>query len=71
MAQRLATAGVTGILNFAPLTLQIRGETCVTNVDLASEIQQLSFAVARQATVKSEPVPAPKAMKPADSQQSD
>jgi len=46
-AERLANAGVTGVLNFAPVTLNLRGETCVANVDLASELQQLSFAVVR------------------------
>jgi redox-sensing transcriptional repressor len=47
-AERLAQAGIAGILNFAPVTLRVGGETCVANVDLANELQQLSFAVARQ-----------------------
>lgn len=46
-ADRLSRAGVTGVLNFAPVTLRVGRETCVANVDLASELQQLSFAVAR------------------------
>ena len=50
IAERLSRAGVTGILNFAPVTLNVAGETCVANVDLASELQQLSFAVARSAS---------------------
>jgi len=45
IARRLSTAGVTGILNFAPVVLQVGGETCVANVDLASELQQLAFSV--------------------------
>lgn len=45
MAQRLAAAGVVGILNFAPVTLQNFTDICVVNVDLASELQQLSFSV--------------------------
>lgn len=49
ISDRLSRAGVTGILNFAPVTLRVGGETCVGNVDLASELQQLSFAVARLA----------------------
>jgi redox-sensing transcriptional repressor len=48
LAQRLASAGVAGILNFAPITLRVGGGTCVTNVDLASQMQQLSFAVSSQ-----------------------
>lgn len=48
IAERLSRAGIAGILNFAPVTLRIGGETCVANVDLASELQQLSFAVARR-----------------------
>lgn len=48
IAERLARAGIAGILNFAPVTLRVGGETCVANVDLASELQQLSFAVARR-----------------------
>jgi redox-sensing transcriptional repressor len=47
IAQRLATAGVSGILNFAPITLKIAGDICVANVDLAAELQQLAFSVAR------------------------
>lgn len=48
VAGRLAAAGISGILNFAPLNLSVGGKTWVVNVDLASEMQQLSFAVARQ-----------------------
>lgn len=47
-AKRVADAGVAGILNFAPVTLQTGGATCVANVDLASELQQLAFSVVRQ-----------------------
>lgn len=48
VAKRLAAAGVVGILNFAPITLQRFAGVCVVNVDLASELQQLSFAVVSQ-----------------------
>jgi redox-sensing transcriptional repressor len=48
VAGRLAAAGISGILNFAPLNLSVGSTTWVVNVDLASEMQQLSFAVARQ-----------------------
>jgi redox-sensing transcriptional repressor len=47
MAERLTRAGVSGLLNFAPVTLSVGGQTCIANVDLASELQQLSFAVAK------------------------
>ncbi len=45
VAERLKRGGIAGILNFAPLNLNLGGETCVANVDLASELLQLSFAV--------------------------
>ncbi len=48
VAVRLIAAGVTGILNFAPITLQLIGNTAVVNVDLASELQRLAFAVQQQ-----------------------
>ena len=44
-ATRLIAAGVTGILNFAPITLQFTGNVAVVNVDLASELQRLAFSV--------------------------
>lgn len=45
LAARLVAAGVTGILNFAPITLQFKGSVAVVNVDLASELQRLAFSV--------------------------
>lgn len=51
VADRLVSAGVTGILNFAPVTLSLPEEISVVGVDLATELEQLSFSVAnRQAT---------------------
>ncbi len=47
IAQRLADAGVSGILNFAPVTIKVTGDVCIANVDLAGELQQLAFLVAR------------------------
>lgn len=49
IADRLARSSVAGILNFAPVTLRVGGTTCVVDVDMASELQQLSFAVVRGA----------------------
>ena len=48
IAARLCKTGVAGILNFAPVPLQKDPRVCVVNVDLASELQQLSFAVVKQ-----------------------
>lgn len=47
LAQRIADAGIAGILNFSPVTLKVTGEVSVANVDLAGELQQLAFSVAR------------------------
>ena len=48
LSARLVAAGVTGILNFAPITLQFKGTVAVVNVDLASELQRLAFSVQHQ-----------------------
>lgn len=45
-ADRLVAAGVTGILNFAPITLNLPDSVGLVAVDLATELEQLSFAVA-------------------------
>jgi redox-sensing transcriptional repressor len=45
IAARLVGCGISGILNFAPTTLRLRGEVAVVNVDLASELQRLAFTV--------------------------
>ena len=46
VAQRLEDAGVTGILNFAPVTVRSQGSgLTVVDVDLAVELQRLAFAV--------------------------
>jgi redox-sensing transcriptional repressor len=46
VAGRLVEAGVTGILNFAPVTLNLPNEVSLVGVDLATELQQLCFSVA-------------------------
>ena len=43
VAGRLATAGVTSILNFAPTVLQVPAGVEVRRVDLSTELQILSF----------------------------
>ena len=45
VANRLAQSGVEGVVNFAPVTLSEPPEICVIGVDLAIELEQLSFAV--------------------------
>ena len=44
-ADRLVAAGVEGIVNFAPVTLVLPPHVQVVGVDLAIELEQLSFAV--------------------------
>lgn len=46
VTERLARAGIPGVLNFAPLNLRPNLATqCVVNVDLAMELQRLAFDV--------------------------
>ena len=44
-ADRLVAAGVEGIVNFAPVTLALPPHVQIVSVDLAIELEQLSFAV--------------------------
>jgi redox-sensing transcriptional repressor len=44
-ADRLVAAGVEGIVNFAPVTLVLPAHVQNVGVDLAIELEQLSFAV--------------------------
>ena len=43
VAETLLSAGVSGILNFAPTTLRLPNDVAVVNVDLASELQRLAI----------------------------
>lgn len=45
VADRLVAAGIEGIVNFAPVTLSLPSHVQVVAVDLAIELEQLSFAV--------------------------
>jgi len=45
VADQLVEAGITGLLNFAPVTLALPGSVHLVEVDLAIELEQLSFAV--------------------------
>lgn len=48
VADRFVAAGVTGILNFAPVTLSLPADVSVVGVDLATELEQLCFSVANR-----------------------
>lgn len=45
VADRLVSAGISGILNFAPVTLVLPDAVSQIGVDLAIELEQLSFSV--------------------------
>ena len=48
-AQEIVAAGISGILNFAPVTLKLPPSVSKVGVDLAIELEQLAFSVvARQ-----------------------
>lgn len=48
VADRLVAAGISGILNFAPVTLNLPDNVSLVSVDLATELEQLSFSVANR-----------------------
>ena len=45
VANSLVQAGVTGILNFAPIVLQVPEDVMVNNVNLAIELENLSYFI--------------------------
>jgi redox-sensing transcriptional repressor len=45
VADRLAAAGIEGVVNFAPVTISLPANVRQVGVDLAIELEQLSFAV--------------------------
>ena len=45
VAKRLAALGISGILNFAPVSLSISMDVPTVDVDLAVELQRLAYAV--------------------------
>lgn len=47
VAAQLAEVGISGILNFAQVSLKLPPHVAVVNVDLASEMLRLAFAVSR------------------------
>ncbi|MEO1990972.1 MAG: redox-sensing transcriptional repressor Rex [Pirellulales bacterium] len=50
VADRFVQAGVEGIVNFAPVTLSLPSHVKVVGVDLAIELEQISFAVTNKLT---------------------
>ena len=48
VTEKIADAGIIGILNFAPVTLSTNATAHIQSVDLAIELEQLSFAVLHQ-----------------------
>ena len=51
VADQLAAAGIRGILNFAPVSITVPSEVALTAVDLAVQLEQLSFQVNFTGTV--------------------
>ena len=45
VVNELVEAGVTGVMNFAPTVLQVPDEVTVNNVNLAIELENLSYFV--------------------------
>lgn len=45
VANELVSAGIVGILNFAPIVLQVPEEVTVNNVNLAIELENLSYFI--------------------------
>jgi redox-sensing transcriptional repressor len=45
VAESVVNAGITGILNFAPVTLSLSKSVHIIGVDLAIELEQLAFSV--------------------------
>lgn len=50
VADRLVAIGVEGILNFAPVTINVPAQVSKVGVDLAIELEQLSFSVVNRSS---------------------
>ena len=48
VADQLVSAGITGIVNFAPVTLSLPPDISLVGVDLTTELEQLAFSVANR-----------------------
>jgi redox-sensing transcriptional repressor len=45
VTNKLIEAGITGILNFAPIVLHVPDDVMVNNVNLAIELENLSYFI--------------------------
>ena len=45
VANQLVDAGIVGVLNFAPIVLQVPEDVTVNNVNLAIELENLSYFI--------------------------
>ena len=45
IVNRLVVAGIQGVLNFSPITLEVPPDVTVNNVDLALELEHLSYFI--------------------------
>ena len=45
VVNRLVAAGIQGVLNFSPIMLEVPSEVTVNNVDLALELEHLSYFI--------------------------
>ena len=45
VANNLVSAGITGILNFAPIVIVVPEDVMVSNVNLAIELENLSYFI--------------------------
>lgn len=52
VVDRLLAAGIRGLLNFAPVSLDVDPAVAVSSVDLAVQLEQLSFQVGAAATLE-------------------
>src|SRR5262245_14179736 len=48
VADQLVIAGISGIVNFAPVTLSLPPEVALVGVDLTTELEQIAFSVANR-----------------------
>jgi redox-sensing transcriptional repressor len=48
VADQLVIAGISGIVNFAPVTLSLPPEVSLVGVDLTTELEQIAFSVANR-----------------------
>ena len=57
VADRLTAVGVEGLLNFAPVTITLPDQVSQVGVDLAIELEQLSFSVVNRETAADSAAP--------------